>query len=373
MDGNDTALKTNRAVSPTTYYAKLVYKHVRENSTATTPTLFRDVKNGVGCYMYMTANSSSIIMRVVDGVNARSRNTFMLTVGETYIFEWVVRSFAVGSIDCDLIINGDVVTPLINGSVTTSDGRYLWSSATPGTGKISYLKTVFNGVPDPLYAPAVYGVPGTADCGNGWILTDGSPATFWVNYGQDFGLLVKAGGTFEGADLVIRPARPVSPTTYESTMVYRHDRTNPSDNVYTLYKDVKNGVGVQLYVNNLANTAVMRVLDGTNLRTRSITLVPGTAYEFRWVVRSFEVGAIDCEFWVNGDMTTGTSSVSTTTDGRYFGSSTLPGLGKISLVRTVVDGVLEPEYNPSTFGVFGTNDAGNGWTLTDGSPTTFWS
>lgn len=178
FEGGDTVLKANRTANPSTYYAKLVYRHLRDNSTASFATVFRDIKNGIGCYMYMYASSSSIVMRVLDGVNARSRS-FTLVVGQDYVFEWVVRSFAVGNIDCDLIINGDIVTPAVNSSGTSSDGRYIWGSATPGTGKASYLRTVADGIVDPLYAPALLGVFGTADAGGGWTLTDGSPLTWW--------------------------------------------------------------------------------------------------------------------------------------------------------------------------------------------------
>jgi hypothetical protein len=46
---------------------------------------------------------------------------------------------------------------------------------------------------------------------------------------------------------------------------------------------------------------------------------------------------------------------------------------KISRYSESRNGVQAPIYCPSKFGVYGSTNCGNGWTITDGSPTTFWT
>lgn len=295
-----------------------------------------------------------------------------LEVGGNYNIQWTVNKASPTGLK--LIVNG-VTQSFVNTSSTAPLTNFIGfnTGGVAGNGlKLSYVKMYQDAIQVPIYAPSLYGVYGSTDIGKGWLLTDGSPATFWANYGQDFPLLTQAGGTFSGIDSCALPTpTTITDGTVNVQAIYRHDRIANTDAFRIIRVIGNDSKGVMVFINAGSHDLLARSYDGTNYWfTTWITLTVGSAYQISVVGNSFS----NLVATVNGvSYTLAPQGPSVTAGSVLIGSSVDLGTGKVSSVYGSVGSFNVPEYNPSTYGTFGTSDAGNGWVLTDSSPLTFWS
>ena len=189
-------------------------------------------------------------------------------------------------------------------------------------------------------------------------------------------LLNLPGGNFEGIDSVSRTGFSMPTMSVSSgTIIYRHARQALAGEYPSIF-EIRSTAGsrIWIYINPLSDLINIRIGSGANGRTASKILVQGSSYNISWTAdhNDATLGGV---VLINGIPQTLNAPAADVTTGAVFilGSISRNGAGKLSLASVTADGIQQPVFCPPKLGVYGTANAGNGWTLTDGSPTTFWT
>lgn len=184
-------------------------------------------------------------------------------------------------------------------------------------------------------------------------------------------LLQLPGGTFQGIDICSNTVPGSLSTTgpYNINAIYRHDRiANVSS--FEIVKCVVSS-GIMIFISSGTNNLVARAYNGTGYYdTGNIALTVGTIYDIKVTGNSVStltllLNGVSYNLIYRG---LGTNSTQL-----RIGTTNLTGTGKLSKLTLQIDTYQMPEFIPAIYGVSGTSDCGNGWTLTDGSPATFWT
>lgn len=370
FSGFDVVTNANKATNINAHQGRLVFRY---DSPSTMAMSFFIDSNVAGTQaMWIQQQTTNIEFKAYSSNGHLSTISLPLgVVGTIYDIKWDAVCGS-GSPSLTIDVNGNIYTGNDFIGYPAANLMQIGSTSNSGLGKIVYMLLYRDSLKFE-YAPSVYGVAGTTNCGNGWTLTDGSPSTFWANYGQSFPLLTQGGGYIAGNDSITLPTSGAV-SAFTLKMTYQH-KVTPGTSAGILISTDDSARGFSMLV-NAGQTAIRCYMysGGGNRAWLDIPVLIGVVYDIE-LTGDGDTGANPTlSALVNGVAITSAGIIAGTT---LTNTRLIGGVGaincKIPFYIETRDGVLQPVYTPATYGVTGTNDAGNGWALTDGSPTTFWS
>ena len=171
FDGMDALTST---ITGNIIKGNLIYRHDR-TPTATVDLIDECVTGGARLTF---PSSNALTLFAYDTSGNRSQCNKALELGQSYDISFTADGSNNGSPVAILTVNG-ITTRVPSYVGLASTTHKVGNAGQNGVGKISKYVVSRDGKQLPEFIPSIYGIPGTTSAGNGWVLTDGSPLTFW--------------------------------------------------------------------------------------------------------------------------------------------------------------------------------------------------